>query len=91
MNLARVKLHGIKSLEIIMSAIKRNWKNINSIKIYQSQIKNPKQRFIRLNEENISGTSSARLIFVLLILASAFMTENSHFVFYFNRKEKKLR
>jgi len=74
-----------------MGAIKRNWKNMNSIKIYQSQIKNPKQRVIRLNEENISGTSSARLISVLPILASTFMTENPHFVFSFNRKKKEFR
>jgi hypothetical protein len=88
LSLARVKLHEIKNLEIIMGAIKRNWKNINSIKIYQSQIKNPKQRFIKLSEENMSGTSSARLIFVLPILASVFVTENLHFFFILIERKK---
>ena len=42
-----VKLHEIKSLMAIMSTIKSNWKNRNSIKIYQSQIKDLKQHVIQ--------------------------------------------
>ena len=38
MSLTRVKLHKIKSFEAIIGAIKRNWKNMDSIKIYQSPI-----------------------------------------------------
>jgi len=42
-----VKLHEIKSLMAIMGTIKSNWKNRNSIKIYQSQIKDLKQHVIQ--------------------------------------------
>jgi hypothetical protein len=42
-----VKLHEIKSLKASMGTIKRNWKNKASIKIFQSQIKNPKWRVIQ--------------------------------------------
>ena len=42
-----VKLHENKSLMAIMGTIKSNWKNRNSIKIYQSQIKDLKQHVIQ--------------------------------------------
>jgi len=35
LSLIRVKLHEIKSLQTIISTIKRNWKNMNSIENFQ--------------------------------------------------------
>jgi hypothetical protein len=42
LSFVEVKLNEIKSLKIIMGSIKRNWKNKDSNKICESQIKNPK-------------------------------------------------
>ena len=66
LSFVEVKLNEVKSLKIIMGSIKRNWKNKDSNKICESQIKNPKWR--KLNEENTSDTFN-RLIFILIVLA----------------------
>lgn len=43
----RVKLYKIKSLKIIINAIKNNWNNRGLIKLFHSQIKNPKPRIVQ--------------------------------------------
>ena len=47
LSLIGVKSHKIKSLEAIIGAIKRNWKNRDSIKIFQTQIGNPKRHVVQ--------------------------------------------
>jgi hypothetical protein len=43
----RMKLYEIKSLKIIINAIKNNWNNRGLIKLFHSQIKNPKPRIVQ--------------------------------------------